>query len=53
MIVTGTGPDVASAKAAANARAGNVIAPELRWRNDIADRYRQGEGETLRQLGWL
>ncbi len=53
MIVTGTGPDVAAAKAAANARAANVIAPELRWRADIGDRFVHGEGDTLRRLGWL
>ncbi len=53
MIVTGTGPDVPAAQAAANARAANVIAPELRWRNDIGERYRLGEGDQLRRLGWL
>ena len=53
MIATGTGPDVRSAQAAANARASNVVAPELRWRNDIGDRYLAGEGDTLRRLGWL
>jgi phosphoribosylamine--glycine ligase len=30
-----------------------VIAPELRWRNDIGQRFVQGEGETLRRLGWM
>ena len=53
MIVTGTGSGVPAAKAAANARAANVIAPELRWRTDIGDRFMQGEGDTLRALKWL
>ncbi len=53
MIVTGTGPDVPTAQAAANTRAANVIAPELRWRNDIGERYRLGDGDQLRGLGWL
>ncbi len=53
MIVTGTGPDVPAAQNAANARAANVIAPELRWRTDIGERYRLGEGDQLRTLGWL
>ncbi len=53
MIVTGTGPSVAAAQAAAATRAGNVIAPELRWRADIGDRFEGGEGDRLRRLGWL
>ncbi len=53
MIVTGTGPDATAAKAAANARAANVVAPELRWRNDIGDRTVRGEADMLRGLGWL
>ena len=53
MIVTGTGLDVRSAQAAARARATNVVAPELRWRGDIGDRYLHGERDTLHRLGWL
>ena len=53
MIVTGTGPTVPAAQAAAEARAHNVVIPELRWRTDIGARYRAGEGERLRTLGWL
>ncbi len=53
MIVTGTGPTVEAAQAAARARAANVIVPELRWRGDIGDRYLRGEGARLRALGWL
>lgn len=53
MIVTGTGPTVQAAQEDARARARNVVAPELRWRADIGDRFLQGERERLRTLGWL
>jgi phosphoribosylamine--glycine ligase len=53
MIVTATGPTIAAAQQGAARRAANVIAPELRWRNDIGQRFVQGEGETLRRLGWM
>ncbi len=53
MIVTGTGPTVRAAQDAARARARNVIAPELRWRPDIGDRYLTGEQARLHALGWL
>lgn len=53
MVVTGTGRTVDAAQRAATARAQNVAAPNLRWRTDIGDRFRNGEGEQLRRLGWL
>jgi phosphoribosylamine--glycine ligase len=53
MIVTGTGPSVRAAQEDARSRAGNVVAPELRWRADIGDRFLNGEQERLRALGWL
>jgi phosphoribosylamine--glycine ligase len=53
MIVTGTGSSVQAAQEDARRRAGNVVAPELRWRADIGDRFLQGEQERLRALGWL
>jgi phosphoribosylamine--glycine ligase len=53
MIVTGTGPTVPDAQRAAIARARNVVAPELRWRADIGDRFLGGERERLAALGWL
>ncbi|SDB05738.1 phosphoribosylamine--glycine ligase [Belnapia rosea] len=53
MIVTGTGMTVQDAQAAAQARARNVIAPELRWRRDIGERFLNGEGDRLRALGWI
>ena len=53
MIVTGTGPTVQTAQDAARTRARNVVAPEVRWRADIGDRFLSGEAERLRRLGWL
>ena len=53
MIVTGTGASVEAAQDAAYARARNLVAPELRWRGDIGDRFLRGEREALRRLGWL
>ena len=53
MIVTGTGNTVEAAQEDARRRARNVVAPELRWRADIGDRFLRGERERLRALGWL
>ncbi|MGK7871544.1 hypothetical protein, partial [Falsiroseomonas sp. E2-1-a20] len=53
MIVTGTGLTVGDAQHAAAKRARNVVAPELRWRGDIGDRFLRGERERLIELGWL
>ena len=53
MIVTGTGATVQAAQQAARRRASNVVAPELRWRADIGDRFLHGERERLRALKWL
>ena len=53
MIVTGTGLTVQAAQQDARTRARNVVAPELRWRTDIGDRFLHGERERLRALGWL
>jgi phosphoribosylamine--glycine ligase len=53
MIVTGTGLNVEAAQVAAYSRASNVIAPELRWRNDIGERFLHEDNATLARLGWL
>ena len=47
------GATVPEAQSAAAARARNVIAPNLRWRADIGDRFLKGERERLQALGWL
>ena len=44
MVVTGTGPTVAAAKAAAYARIRNLVIPKMRYRTDIGDRF---EAEDL------
>lgn len=53
MVVTGTGATVQEAQAGAQARARNVIAPDLRWRADIGDRFLLRDGARLEELGWL
>ncbi|MBC7800803.1 MAG: phosphoribosylamine--glycine ligase [Gemmatimonadaceae bacterium] len=53
MVVTGTGPTVPRAQAAARTRARNVIIPNLRWRNDIGDQYLAHDAAQLADLGWL
>jgi phosphoribosylamine--glycine ligase len=53
MVVTGIGASVEAAQAAATARARNVMAPNLRWRTDIGDRFVNGDGQMLQRLGWL
>ncbi len=39
MVVTGTGPDATAARAAAYARVGRVIIPDLRYRHDIGNAF--------------
>ena len=53
MIVTGIGPTVRAAQAEAARRARNVVAPELRWRADIGERFLAGERDRLQSLGWF
>ncbi len=53
MIVTGSGATVEAAQRATTARARNVIAPDLRWRMDIGDRFLMCDRERLVALGWL
>ena len=53
MVVTGSHPSVAGAQQAALARARNVIVPEIRWRNDIGDRFLRQDEARLRAWGWL
>jgi len=53
MVVTGTGATVEEARAAAGARARNVIVPDLRWRGDIGVRFLEQDRVRLAALGWL
>jgi phosphoribosylamine--glycine ligase len=53
MVVTGTGPTIAAAKAAAYARAAPILAPNLRYRLDIGDRLIAGDWSRVEQLGLL
>ena len=53
VVVTGTGPDVPAAQAAARQRASSVIVPDGRWRGDIGDRFLRHDAAHLRELGWL
>jgi phosphoribosylamine--glycine ligase len=53
MIVTGIGATVPEAQQAAARRAANVVAPELRWRGDIGERFLGTERQRLADLGWI
>ena len=53
MVVTGQGPAIPDAQAAAMVRARSVCIPDLRYRNDIGARVLGGELDRLRRLGWF
>jgi phosphoribosylamine--glycine ligase len=52
-VVTGMGPSVEAAKAAAYANAAKVYAPNIRYRLDIGDRLAGKELALLNSWGWL
>jgi phosphoribosylamine---glycine ligase len=52
-VVTGTGASVASAKAAAYARAAKVRTLNLRYRLDIGDKLVDGTLQQLTDWGWM
>jgi len=52
-VVTGTGPGVEEARAAAYANAAKVHTPNLRYRLDIGDALIAGELARLVEWGWL
>ena len=52
-VVTGTGPTIAAAKAAAYRNAGEVRAPNLRYRLDIGDKLIAADWDKLVDWGWL
>ena len=53
MVVTGTGPDVATSQREAYARAARVFTPDVRYRMDIGDRLAGGDLLRLERLGLL
>ena len=52
-VVTGTGATIGEAKAVAYRNAGEVQAPNLRYRMDIGDELNSGGLQKLVQWGWL
>lgn len=53
MVVTGTGATIGAAKDRAVRLAAKVLAPNLRYRNDIGDRLMQGDFREVERLGLL
>jgi phosphoribosylamine--glycine ligase len=51
LVVTGTGPDIASAREAAYERAGRIFVPGMRYRLDIGDRLIASDYQVLAGLG--
>lgn len=52
-VATGTGSTVEEASRQAYIVAGKVVAPNLRYRNDIGNRVSNGGWETLKKLGYV
>lgn len=53
MVATGCGADAAEARAAAYPLANKVVVPNLRYRNDIGERFLRQDAALLRRLGYL
>jgi phosphoribosylamine--glycine ligase len=53
MVVTGTGPTIAAAKAEAHARVCRISIPNARYRLDIGDRLIAGDLDRVERLGLL
>ncbi|HEX8240721.1 MAG TPA: hypothetical protein VF574_13365 [Allosphingosinicella sp.] len=51
MVVTGTGPDIAAARAAAYRRAGRIFVPAMRYRLDIGERLILSDYQAVAGLG--
>ncbi|MCH8614883.1 hypothetical protein LZ016_02025 [Sphingomonas sp. SM33] len=52
-VVTGTGPTVGDAQAAAYERASKVQTPNLRYRKDIGDKLAKWQLQALTDWGWI
>ena len=52
MVVTGTGPTIASARRDVYDRVAKVVIPSMRYRYDIGARFHE-DSDMLRRLGWL
>jgi phosphoribosylamine--glycine ligase len=52
-VATGTGSTVEEASEQAYAVAHKVVAPNLRYRNDIGERVSNGGWQQLKKLGWV
>jgi phosphoribosylamine--glycine ligase len=53
MVATGCGPDVRAAREAAYRLARGVVTPNVRYRNDIGERFLREDHATLRALGYF
>lgn len=53
MVITGTGPSIADAQAAAYRLADRAVIPNVRYRRDIGDRLVAGDFATVERLGLL
>jgi phosphoribosylamine--glycine ligase len=52
-VVTGIGPDIAAARQAAYAHAGQFYAPNVRYRTDIGQKLMTRDMSRLESCGWL
>ena len=52
-VITGTGPTIQTAKAAAYTRTGEILTPNLRYRLDIGDKLIDGQLQQLIDWGWM
>ncbi|GAC1536046.1 MAG: phosphoribosylamine--glycine ligase [Myxococcales bacterium] len=53
LVVTGRGPTASDARASAYALAAKVWMPNVRYRDDIAEKFLRTDLAVLRELGWL
>ena len=53
LVVTGTGETMAEARAQAYGRIDDVIVPNMYYREDIGERWIEGDGDRLQAWGYL